>query len=221
MSDIADFAERLRHVIDDANWTPVWSSQEANEYMAAASERRGLFESLASNLIGAVIKPRLSALADCFPNATDVEVEPRFGCSCSFEHSSRYPADARVAFAIEHDVSYEKLAICYDARMMPTLVSFNQHDRTTYAFGAADEIKIGEWVERRLLEFLDAYLRIDCGGEEVGHYSAIDPVCGMRINRSDAVATAHYLGQEYFFCAPECLASFWKQPMSFVRARVM
>jgi hypothetical protein len=48
---------------------------------------------------------------------------------------------------------------------------------------------VAEWVEQRLLEFLDAYLQIDRGDDDFDEESATDPVCGMRISRSSAVAS--------------------------------
>jgi uncharacterized protein len=39
-----------------------------------------------------------------------------------------------------------------------------------------------------------------------------DPVCGMEIDRSDAVAESDYDGETYYFCSKECKRKFDAEP---------
>lgn len=39
-----------------------------------------------------------------------------------------------------------------------------------------------------------------------------DPVCGMIIEESDAVATSEYQGTRYHFCSMECKTEFDENP---------
>jgi Cu+-exporting ATPase len=39
-----------------------------------------------------------------------------------------------------------------------------------------------------------------------------DPVCGMRIDPDDAVATADYQGTTYYFCSEACHEAFVANP---------
>jgi YHS domain-containing protein len=41
---------------------------------------------------------------------------------------------------------------------------------------------------------------------------AIDPVCGMEVEKATAAATSEYEGQTYYFCAPGCKQAFDKDP---------
>jgi YHS domain-containing protein len=41
---------------------------------------------------------------------------------------------------------------------------------------------------------------------------AMDPVCGMRIDTDDAVATAEYEGRTYYFCSEACYEAFVADP---------
>lgn len=41
-----------------------------------------------------------------------------------------------------------------------------------------------------------------------GDDQVTDPVCGMKIKPSEAVATAEYKGQTYYFCSQDCADSF-------------
>ena len=219
MTEVASFAERIEIVISDANRTPHWSPDDAKLYMVEVEVHRRHFDQLASLLSDTVVQPRLATLASFFTNAGRVEVDPPRQCTCWFEHSD--PADTRVTVAVEHDVCYQQIAICYDAHMMPTFVPFNEHDRTTLALDEVNDVTVADWVERRLLEFITAYLRIDSNGKDVGLDPAIDPVCGMRIGRSTAAAIARYLGHKYYFCAVTCQAKFSRDPLSYVHVKAM
>jgi P-type Cu+ transporter len=39
-----------------------------------------------------------------------------------------------------------------------------------------------------------------------------DPVCGMKISPSDAVATIEHNGTTYYFCSQDCADSFRESP---------
>jgi YHS domain-containing protein len=43
----------------------------------------------------------------------------------------------------------------------------------------------------------------------------IDPVCGMRIDTEDAVATVEYEGKIYYFCSRACREAFLADPTSY------
>ena len=42
-----------------------------------------------------------------------------------------------------------------------------------------------------------------------------DPVCGMTIEQTDAVATSEFRGQRYFFCSAACKSRFDASPEEF------
>lgn len=42
--------------------------------------------------------------------------------------------------------------------------------------------------------------------------SAPDPVCGMTVDRSDAVGVRTASGSTFYFCSPDCLAKFDRDP---------
>ena len=46
---------------------------------------------------------------------------------------------------------------------------------------------------------------------------ATDPVCGMKIDEDDAVATADHEGVTYYFCSQVCHDAFVADPAAFVR----
>ena len=50
---------------------------------------------------------------------------------------------------------------------------------------------------------------------------AIDPVCGMTVNRQTAAASFEYEGATYFFCSTHCLETFRNAPARFVKSHVL
>jgi Cu+-exporting ATPase len=43
-----------------------------------------------------------------------------------------------------------------------------------------------------------------------------DPVCGMKIRRSEAVASIEHNGTVYYFCSQDCADSFRESPDDYV-----
>ena len=221
MSDLVDFAKRLEEQLTSAGREPHWEANEADRYMSAIAGRREKFDTLASRLIEAVIQPRMETLASYFSNASLSRDEPVGRCSCWFGYCERFPASTKVAFAVEHDVRLEKVAVCFDASMMPVFIKMNEHDRLTEPLDSIEDDVVAAWVEERLCEFLDAYLRIDRGSDEFEEDAATDPVCGMRISRSAAAASDSHRGHPYFFCSRECQQRFAHKPSAYVEVKTM
>lgn len=48
--------------------------------------------------------------------------------------------------------------------------------------------------------------------------TVVDPVCGMKINKSEAKATYKYNGKTYYFCMEECKEKFVKEPAKYASA---
>ena len=221
MNDLVEFAKRVEDQLKGASDEPHWGPGEADHYMADIAVRRSRYENIAEQLNGTVIQPRLETLASYFTNANPTKDEPVGLCQCWFGYCERFPASTKVAFVVEHDVRFEKVAVCYDVSMMPLFIRFNEHDRLTLTLDEVNEERVADWVEERLLEFLDAYLRIDRGGEEFEDESVTDPVCGMRISRSSAVASDCYYGHPYFFCSEYCLAKFQDDETQYAQIKTL
>jgi YHS domain-containing protein len=46
---------------------------------------------------------------------------------------------------------------------------------------------------------------------------AIDPVCGMEVNETNAQFTANQEGKNFYFCSEECKQEFQKNPQQYTR----
>jgi Cu+-exporting ATPase len=64
------------------------------------------------------------------------------------------------------------------------------------------------------LESPDQYCESGAGAQEP--YEAIDPVCGMTVDISSAVATYNWRGTNYYFCCQSCATKFSTNPQRFL-----
>ncbi len=218
MLNLADFARAIEEKLRDTSREPHWGGDETERYMREIGSRRQHFLEIASSLSSSVIQPRLEILAGYFSNANLSRDEPIGHSACRFGYCERFPVNARVAFAVEHDVAFENLSVHYEATVTPAIVKFDEQDRLSIALDDQVEVSVAEWVQQRLLSFLSSYLRIDRGQDDFEDEVVTDPVCGMRISRAAAVASQVYRGHPYFFCSTDCQNSFSQTPTEFAQA---
>ncbi len=220
MSDIDAFRNRLESRIATARKESHWSADESNDYMVSLAPKRARFEKLVAHWIESIIRPRVTLLANHF-GAQPTDKAPPERCSCWFHYNERFPATTKVEFAVGHDVRFENVVVTCEMSMMPVFIKFNEKDRLTLSLNDINDEKVEAWTEKRLIEFLDIYLQIDRGEQDFDEDVATDPVCGMRISRSQAVAKADHNGHGYFFCSQECEQAFREHPQRFVRVAMM
>lgn len=219
MSELATFTEHVQDVLRDAYRVPHWTPKEAEEYMADCGVRRERFEQLTHHLNEDIVRPRLAIVASYFANACEPKESSADGCSCLFSFCRRFPAVTQLDFSIGHDVRFEKLIVHMQTRMMPIFVRFNDQDNFSRSLDSVNEEEVADWVEERLLEFLDTYLRIDAGGDDFAQEPATDPVCGMQILRSAAASSDSYYGHPYYFCCEDCRTKFQDDPKQYVQIK--
>jgi YHS domain-containing protein len=75
-----------------------------------------------------------------------------------------------------------------------------------------DEAKAAAWVEAKLIQFVDSYLRVESCNHHQEANIVTDPVCGMQVNKAFAPAQMTYGEQTYYFCLPECRVRFAENP---------
>ncbi len=221
MSDLATFAGHVQEVVSDASRACVWKPEEHARYMAEMGDRRKQWDKVARHLIRAVVKPRLETVAKLFPNTVFPEEQLPHVLSCQFEYSERFSALTTIEFSVEHDIRFEKVILHTRTHIMPVFVRYNEQDNLLVPLGSVNDAEAADWIEERLLEFLDTYLRFDSMGETTSEQSAVDPVCGMLILRSAAAATESYYGHPYYFCSKDCQSKFEKDPTQYVQIRTM
>ncbi len=217
MDESSKFSRQIELRLAASRREPRWSAEQAQRFMADFEPRQRRFEEIAGRLVATIVRPRMEKLASYFENAKLAKADRNDRCACWFGYSNRFPATTKVEFAIEHDEPIENLVVAYELYMMPVFLKFDAHDNLRTPLSQIDETVISAWVERKLLEFLDTYLRLDRGAENFELDVLVDPVCGMRISRGAAKADADYRGHPYYFCSEDCHRRFVAEPLRYIR----
>jgi YHS domain-containing protein len=210
------FSRQIQARLAAAGREPHWRPSDVSDFMASLVPRRRDFEEVAPRLVRDIIRTRMEALVAKFPNAKCDRAEDAYRCTCWFGYCERFPADVRVDLTVEHDERIENLIVRYELYIMPVFLKFEPHDTLTVPLAGADDV-IADWVEAKLLCFLDTYLRLDRGRDDFENEVVIDPVCGMRISRSSAGAQLDYKGHPYYFCTDDCRQRFEQEPLRYAK----
>jgi YHS domain-containing protein len=213
MADLNDLERRIKEKLARSEERQQLQRDHLHQRMAEAEARHERYTNLADRLIQEVIRPRMEKLKILFDNARMPEPRnSRHSCCCQFEHTTRFPATANLQLGMTRDGEIKTLVIQYELEILPTFFTFEGRDQLTMPLEQVDEAKAAAWVEAKLLHFVDTYLRLETSDHHQEENMAIDPVCGMRINKAFAPAQITYRGKTYYFCIPECRARFADNP---------
>lgn len=178
--------------------------------MQAQQERLERFNGEAKRWMQVVIAPKMERLAACFVNAQLrlPDANRPFLCACEFAHTSEFPATTKLELALFPDAALENGVVAYAVEILPIFFAFERKDQLTVSLDGSADAAVSDWVDEKLLAFVDIYLQLP----EAEHYQrdnlVIDPVCGMRINKQFAAASAELGGKTYYFCVEECRRRF-------------
>lgn len=215
-NDLAAFREQLDACLAANRQEPQLQCELATGEMARFEQRVRDFQRLAAHLNLTIIRPRLEVLASLFAHAALGKHDSGDRSSCVFGYCERFPATVTVEFITDRDDEAETILIRRHVNIFPSFQRYEPHDKLILPQNGLDERQVAKWVEDRLFEFLQTYLRLDRGAEDFEDESVTDPVCGMRLPRSQAAASATYRGHAYFFCKKECREQFEREPQKFV-----
>ena len=206
-------AAKAKHVLYQGH------NRERMQDMDREQRQRELVASHAHEIAESVIRPRIARLAVYFDNA-DLLPASETGedhCVCSFRHTERFPATTKLEVAVRPDAENSQICVTYRLEILPIFFEFEREDQLVLSADAVDDQAANSWVEKKILQFVDTYLKL----QEIDPYQqenlVTDPVCGMRINKTSAVGEARYQGQTYYFCVDECRRSFLEDPQRYVK----
>ncbi|GMU82515.1 MAG: YHS domain-containing protein [Phycisphaerales bacterium] len=211
MSSTNDLELRIREKLQAAELKRRTHADHMRQRMEELDSRTARFNEVAAPLLESVIRPRVKALADQFENARLVDTE-RGHCPCTFQHTDRFPASVQLDVFVTADGHLESLLVCYRLEILPVFFQFNGHDQRTFPLDQVDEQQVATWVDTKLTEFVDTYLRLENADAYQRENMIRDPVCGMAINKNWAAASAEHAGRTYYFCIEECRRRFEQEP---------
>jgi hypothetical protein len=156
-------------------------------------------------------KPQLDLLVQKFGDR--VQVQPRIVPSTrevTFEFQSRM---ARVSMKLSAttDREVQKLILTYDLNIVPVLMRYNPHSSIEFPLTAVDKKAAIQWIEDRIVEFVQTYLSM---GENEVYFKDLmveDPITNVSFPDFAAGATLEWQGKKYYFIGEETRREFEKQ----------
>jgi hypothetical protein len=124
--------------------------------------RRARFDEVAARLVGQFIRPRLEKMTSFFSNA---ELQAgseanRYRCRCTMRRLPEFPATVRLDIDVRPDGPIDNAILVYDLELLPVFVQFQSSHELVLSLDTIDTWKVVEWIDRRILEFVDTYLQI-------------------------------------------------------------
>lgn len=174
-------------------------------------EQRERFAAVARLKVDSVIRPRMDELARHFDNATITERhgDSDFHSVCEFSHTPRFPATVTFDICLLPGDDYTALTARYSLEILPVLMEFKRDEERSFPLEDADEA-MGLWVEEKIVEFVDTYLRLETHPLYQKENIVIDPVCGMQIAATASTSSVVLTGHTVYFCSEVCKEAFLK-----------
>lgn len=137
-------------------------------------------------------------------------------CVCNFDHTPEFPASTKLEIGMLPDLANNAAIISYSLEILPIFFDFTRGDQIVVPLNEVNEQLVSSWLDSKLLQFTDTYLQVRSIEQYQQENMAVDPVCGMRINRAHAAASVNHAGKSYYFCVDDCRQKFLKEPSRYL-----
>lgn len=220
MRDDTELGQRIESCLNQAAERRALHQSHVRQRMEDLDRKSVRFNEIARSLVEQVLLPRLRKAASYFDNGEMAPPDERAWnhCIANFKHTEQFPASTRLDLFILPDERIENVLVVYDLSIIPIFFQFNGRDTLAISMERVDAAAVADWIDRKLIEFVETYLRLEQVDEYQRENFVTDPVCGMRINRNSAAGQSEYEGARYFFCVEECRRKFETSPEKFVFA---
>ena len=213
MAEMTDLERKIKEKLSLSEEREGLRRNHLHRQMAEAEARHQRYTAAADRLMQEVIRPRMEKLRTLFDNARMSEARcSRHTCCCQFEHTVRFPATAFLEIGVTRDGEIKTAVLQSQMEILPVFFAVQGKDELTMLLDEVDENKAAAWVESKILNFVDTYLRLETTDQYQQENFMTDPVCGMRVNKAFAPTRLEHGGQTYYFCLPECRARFAENP---------
>jgi YHS domain-containing protein len=146
-----------------------------------------------------VWEPRLDVLAKKFGDRVDVRptIEPGRR-SATFEFQSSL-ARVTLRLSVSPDAEVRKIVFTYDVDIAPILMKFDSHVELEQPLEGADAVKLAEWLDARIVDFVRTYLALHENHNYLQDHMVEDPVAKVRLPKFAAAAQLEQDGKTFYF----------------------
>jgi YHS domain-containing protein len=219
MNDLSRLDQHIREKMATFAERSQVHQQHVRQRMDQINQLYQKFTQVADHVAEHLIRPRMELLASYFENAealVEVEQTHRHHCRYRFQHTQRFPATVTLDVAVCPDAQVTSILVIYNLEILPIFFHFEGKDQIGFPLDSVDEPRLVAWIEQKIKDFLDTYLRLEETDQYQRENTVRDPVCGMQISKAWAAAQIDYRGQTYYFCVEECRAKFAENPQLYV-----
>ncbi|MBT1074227.1 YHS domain-containing protein [Geobacter grbiciae] len=212
MAETEQLSEKIRKRLDRHRDELAERQQQIDSTMKEMLDQRERFATAAHRLLESIVHPKMVELSRQFDNAvvSDRHSGTDFHCSCEFSHTPRFPASVTLDIGLFPGETDEGVTVRSTLDILPTLMEYKRNDETTLPLEGSDEA-VGRWVEAKILEFVDTYLRLETHPLYQKDYIVVDLVCGMPISATAAPCRIELHGRALYFCSEHCKDAYLKE----------
>jgi YHS domain-containing protein len=210
MDEMKKFSEKLQERLSRGQDERHTRKLQTNIEMVRLLDKQRSFHGIAHDFLVSAVYPRLQELSRQFDNSRvgDISQTDELRCTCKFSHSKRFPATASIEFVVSPGEGYGSLNIDYNITIFPMLMDYDSNDKRSFPLDAPSWDELNDWVESKILEFVDTYLKLETHPMYQKENRVLDPVCGMIIPIPDAAAQVEFDGRITYFCSETCKSNF-------------
>ncbi|MFN3153215.1 hypothetical protein [Bremerella sp.] len=132
-------------------------------------------------------------------------------------NSERCHAKVVLEFNIDADQDFDNLILEFHLEVIPVYVKFKAHDRLTISADGCSEQLIAEWIDNKLVEFVQIYFKIYFSEYYQIDSLVQDPVMNKEFPKAFAYGTMQFNGKTYYSLTAESYQAFAGQPELYVR----
>lgn len=217
-----DLASRIQQEVARAKAQVVQLHEDSAERTRTLAARYEEFERARTQLRDK-FEPRIKLLMEQIKDVRVDHDRDRDGGQVRLHmgHTEMVPPAVTLRFVLSHAGEMDKLALDYYLSIIPTLFDFKGHDRIEVPL--ADLAKgpgtatLLAWVDDRIVEFSQAYLKIPFIDAYHQKNRVTDPVAKVAFNKLLAKGTIDHKGTTYYFASDESLEAFKREPDTYVK----
>jgi hypothetical protein len=161
MGDLKELEKEIRIKLAFATERRQAAQESSGRTTDEREQRRDAYQSAARHLMASVIRPRIEKVLAFFPNAllAPPEANTESQWCCRFQKTAEFPASTKLSFLVSADTALENAIVTYDLEILPIYFKFQGHDQLVVPIATVREGKVADWVDTKLLDFVDVYLQ--------------------------------------------------------------
>jgi YHS domain-containing protein len=207
MTDTSDLQSRISAEFTATEARIKQFQTEETQAYHGRQQRLEQYEKIREQL-RAIWKPRLEVLAKQFSDKVDVKVGViPTGREATFQFRSPL-ADIALKFSVSTDYDVHNVVLDYDLHILPILLKFEPHHRAEFPLDAIDTAAIAQWVDDRIVEFVQTYLSLHQNEYYLKSHMVTDPISNTRFPKYAAAATTDWRGSTYYFISVDTQREF-------------